>query len=129
MIPVRVDCPHCEVSLMDEAVFLDGNPSIRLRLSMHGEETPLQLSSIYGSFRFHTKTEVKAGEVTGLSCGQCGKSVLTDTGCPVCNAPLASLQLAVGGRVFFCARRGCKSHRIELNDPEKSLAELTRMTG
>lgn len=129
MIPVSVVCPHCETSLMDEEMLLDGNPSIQLLLSLRGVTSPLSLSSIYGSFRFCTDTGVLAGETTGLSCGHCSKSILTDSLCKVCNAPLAALELAVGGRVFFCSRRGCKHHRVELNDPEKSLAELTRMTG
>jgi hypothetical protein len=111
---------------MDEAIQLDGQPSIRLLLRFAGQEAVLQLSCIYGSFRFQTGVEVPAGEVTELACPACGKSVVTDSVCDVCSARQARLRMVVGGDVFFCSRRGCKHHKVDVVDLEKTLVELMR---
>jgi len=111
---------------MDEESHLDGNSAIVLTMHYRGQTAPLQLSSIYGSFRFAVDEEVEPGSVTELLCPRCHRSVLIGSACKVCAARLARLRLAVGGEVFFCSRRGCKFHHIELSDPENSLVELTR---
>jgi len=126
VIPIAVRCPHCNMDLMDDQFPLDGLPSIRLILIRGGQEHDLRLSSIYGSFRYHTEAEVEFGEPTVVTCPGCKKTILTDSVCHVCQAWMGKLLLNVGGSVFFCSRRGCKYHRIELLDPERSLVELTR---
>jgi len=125
MIPLAVECPHCGIDLMDDEQLLDGQPSIRLRLLYRGEESALLLSSIYGSFRFKTEKEVTPGDETSIVCPSCRNSIVTDSACNICGAMFGRLRLAVGGDVFFCSRRGCKNHKVELVDLERSLIELT----
>jgi hypothetical protein len=126
MFPVSVHCPNCDASLMDRGQLIDGYPGISLTLNYLGEQSPLLLSSIYGSFRYASKSPVVAGDFTELLCPHCGKSLITDSPCEVCTAPLAMLHLSVGGDVLFCSRRGCKVHRAETDDLERSMIDLTR---
>lgn len=128
MFPVSVHCPHCGSSLMDDGQLIDGHSAISLTLHYLGEKTPLLLSSIYGSFRYASKCPVVAGDFTELLCPHCDRSIITDSPCEVCTAPLAMLHLSVGGDVLFCSRRGCKVHRAETEDLERSMIELTRAT-
>jgi hypothetical protein len=128
MFPVSARCPHCQASLMAEGALIDGYPAIALSLEYLGEETPLRLSSIYGSFRYASQTPVVAGDITELKCPHCGKSLITDSPCDVCTAPMAMLHLEVGGDVLFCSRRGCKVHRAETDDLERSMIALTQGT-
>lgn len=111
---------------MDQDEPLDGQPSIRLNMSYREQKSSLRLSSIYGSFRFKTPVEVMPGDATELFCPHCDATVLADVPCDICSAPLGKLRLAVGGDVYFCSRRGCKAHKVEFVDLEKSLTELTR---
>ncbi len=124
MIPVAVSCPTCGRDLMDDSVNLDGNPSIRVNFKLGEEKGELHLSSIYGSFRYLTEVKVGAGDVTDLYCPHCNALLNTDRPCGVCGAPLAHLKLEVDGEVFFCSRRGCKTHNIELRDLEGSLERM-----
>ena len=126
MFPVSVHCPHCDASLMDPNRLIDGYPAIALLLHYLEERTPLLLSPIYGSFRYASRSPVGAGDLTELLCPHCEKSLVTDSPCEVCTAPLAMLHLSVGGDVLFCSRRGCKVHRAETDDLERSMIELTR---
>lgn len=124
MIPLVVSCPLCGEDLMDNDTLLDGHPSVGVNLLYNGVETPLHLSSIYGSFRFDTPTAVDIGDVTDILCRHCSQSLVTDTPCEICKANLGRMRMAVDGDVFFCSRRGCKGHKVELRDLEESLAIL-----
>ena len=124
MLPLKVICPCCEADLMDHETVLDGNASIGLNLRLSEEVFPLHLSSIYGSFRFDTNVQVGMGEQTELFCPACDHALVVKKECDICAASLAMLALAVDGDVYFCSRRGCKNHKVELRDPERSLGEL-----
>jgi hypothetical protein len=126
MFPIAAQCPLCSANLMDEAVYVDGHPSVRVVLRYGGKESVLHLSAIYGSFRFVSEVPVGAGDETELLCEHCGQTLVTDSRCEVCSAALCFLHLTVGGDVLFCSRRGCKYHRAETDDLERSLIELTR---
>lgn len=124
MIPLVVSCPLCGADLMDHDTWLDGHPSIGLNLLYKGVVSPLHLSSIYGSFRFDTRTTVEIGDATDLLCPHCSGSLIADTQCDACKARMGRLRLAVEGDVYFCSRRGCKGHKVDLQDFENSLAQL-----
>ena len=109
---------------MDHETVLDGNPSIGLNLKQGDEHFPLHLSSIYGSFRFDTNALIGMGEQTDLFCPACSRSLVIRRECEICSASLAMLALDVDGDVYFCSRRGCKNHKVELRDLERSLGEL-----
>jgi len=124
MVPVRVSCPRCGASLMDETHPLDGQPSIRVVVVANGDEGVLHLSSLYGSFRFDTSMAVDQGDTVLMKCPHCSGVLVTDTPCLVCRASMVKLGLDVGGEVFFCSRRGCKGHKVELIDLERAMELL-----
>lgn len=124
MIALNVACPHCRHSLMDAEHKLDGNPSIRLLLRVGTDERALNLSSLYGSFRYETDAAVGLGTLTELVCPHCRAGLVVDASCDVCGARMGRLSLEVDGEVYFCSRRGCKGHKVELRDLEKSLSAL-----
>lgn len=124
MIPLNVTCPHCGEDLMDTGSKLDGHPSIRLNLKSAGGQGPLWLSALFGSFRYETPVTVDAGEQVEMFCPRCSAALGTPQVCTVCGARMARLRMDVGGDVFFCLRKGCKSHKVELVDLEASLEAL-----
>lgn len=124
MIPLAVRCPFCGASLMDAQSLIDGQPSIRVNMSLQGRQGALHLSSIYGSFRFDSSAPIGDGEVAELACPHCSRSLVTDAECEICQAPMARMKLEVDGEVFFCSRKGCKVHKVELIDLERSLELL-----
>ncbi len=109
---------------MDETHPLDGQPSIRVLVETSGNQGVLHLSSLYGSFRFDTSLPVHQGDTVTMTCPHCGTSLVTDTPCHVCRASMVTLGLEVGGEVFFCSRRGCKGHKVELIDLERAMELL-----
>ena len=121
MIPLRVHCGHCDASLMEESHPIDGQPSIRILLGTRDGENELFLSCLYGSFRFETGAAVSRDEITRFRCPHCGESLVTGAPCGTCEAPVAALALAGGGSVDFCTRRGCKGHRLNVEDPTQLL--------
>ena len=124
MIALAVLCPYCRKSLMDSEKTLDGNPSILVTLRAGGADSPLNLSALYGSFRYDTQAAVALGEETELLCPHCRTTLVTDARCDVCKARNCRMSLELDGEVYFCSRRGCKNHKVELRDLEKALGSL-----
>lgn len=124
MVPLRVNCPICSHTLMDSSRKLDGFDSVLLHINLSGKVVDLRLSSIFGSFRFESGQPLVDGDITEPHCPSCGQSLLAPQPCQVCSAPMARLGLEADGHVLFCARKGCKNHKVELYDLEKSLDVL-----
>lgn len=121
MIRVRVKCGRCSKSLMDEPVQIDGCPSIRVIAKCGAKTGDLNLSSIYGSYRIKCEVDLKKGAIARLFCPHCKKEMVGSRRCEKCEAPMTPLALQEGGLVQICARRGCKKHCIEFEDPEAEL--------
>ena len=102
---------------MDESHPIDGQPSIRVLLGTSEGEDILFLSCLYGSFRYETGAPVPRDEVTRFRCPSCSESMMAVGPCAICGAPMAGLALAGEGSVDFCTRRGCKGHRLNMDDP------------
>ncbi len=126
MIPLIVSCPLCGENLMDGEAKLDGHPSIALHMHSSAGQGPMRLSALFGSFRYETPVGVEPGEQVEMFCPGCLKNLGTPQVCTVCGAKMARLRMDVGGDVFFCLRKGCKSHKVELVDLEASLEMLYR---
>jgi hypothetical protein len=105
---------------MDATHPIDGQPSVQVLLGTREGEDLLFLSCLYGSFRFETGAPVSRDEVTRFRCPHCAESLVTDAACGTCGAPMAGLSLSEGS-VDFCTRRGCKGHRLNVDDPTKLL--------
>jgi len=101
---------------MDASHPIDGQPSVRVLLGTRDGEDVLYLSCLYGSFRYDTGAPVSRDEITRFRCPRCGESLVSGEACDICGAPTAVLDLEGDGSVMFCARRGCKGHRLNVDD-------------
>lgn len=121
MIQVSVKCPKCGKSLMNASHRLDAKPSIMITLSYAGKKAPLFLSSLYGSYAADTSINIPPGKIAGFRCPQCKGDLKSTRKCERCSAQMVAFDLKQGGQVQICARRGCKKHVLEFQDPECEL--------
>lgn len=115
LLLLDVCCPNCQASLTrGEQVVLHAHvPEPR-------QEGEVRLSALFGDYSVQTDLVIPDGAVTDFLCPSCERSVMVETACKLCGAPQASLNLAGGGSLEFCARRGCRGHALggfgELDD-------------
>jgi len=82
----------------------------------------VRLSSLYGDFQIESSFMIPDGAVVQFSCPYCQEDLTSSRMCEECDAPMVALEMVGGGNIQFCAKRGCKKHWIEFEDPEKELA-------
>jgi hypothetical protein len=121
MLQLSVNCFNCRKSLEDDKVLLDDLPSVKTKVISEGGEGYVYLSSTYGNFHVKTDIPLKDGEVVEFYCPYCGESLKTTENCEVCFAPMIRVDIDAGGRIDFCARKGCENHHIEFADFSKDL--------
>lgn len=114
IFPIEVNCPHCNRSLMDESLRLDGYPSIEVVISCEGQEGWLRLSCLYGSYNSLTELNIPAGAIVKFQCPHCRVELPSTSNCPLCTAPLVPMLVYGGGIIQICSRRGCKHHMLDL---------------
>jgi predicted RNA-binding Zn-ribbon protein involved in translation (DUF1610 family) len=114
MLVLALCCPQCG------AVLTEGN---RVRLDGHVARTHQQgeafLSAVFGGSRgveadvtLETDLALEGGDVIDFSCPRCEASLMLPLACKVCGATMASLNIAQGGYLEFCSRRGCKAQAL-----------------
>jgi len=123
-IALQIKCPVCQKSLMDRHHKLDGHPSVSLVAQLKGRKGWLRLSSLYGSYAVESELDLPDGAVARLSCLHCGSELASTFHCDQCQAPLVPLAMAEGGRVYICARKGCRKHFLEFEDMDEALAKF-----
>lgn len=117
-IEVVVKCPNCGKSLMNDAVLVDDLPSIELEAVIQNQHGHIYLSQIYGSFnKTFDGVEDVPDAVVQCSCPACHELLPIVKTCS-CKAPVASVNLELGGSVNFCTRNGCKAHSLEFENPD-----------
>jgi hypothetical protein len=121
---VTLKCPHCKISLMNEAVEINDFPSIRIRIQYSEGEGALYLSSVYGSYDIVSEVNVPENEIAKFLCPSCKAFLLLERECEECGAPLAFFELESGGKVQVCTRRGCQYHTIEYSDKSQKISVL-----
>ncbi|MBN2591890.1 MAG: NAD(P)H-dependent oxidoreductase subunit E [Sedimentisphaerales bacterium] len=114
IFPVKVNCPHCNRSLMDETFAIDGYPSIKVNISHNHEAGCLRLSCLYGSNEASTELEVPKETVVKFYCPQCGVEIQSTSDCAICGAPMVPMLVNGGGIVKICSRRGCRNHSLDV---------------
>lgn len=119
MFSVKVKCPHCHKSLMNEAVPIDEKPSIQLNIEYVNHRGTIWLSSVYGSYNHKITFEMPENAIGNFSCPHCNKKFSGSLTCPKNNAPMVQLDLEGGGHVHFCTRKGCKEHHVEFDDSSR----------
>jgi predicted RNA-binding Zn-ribbon protein involved in translation (DUF1610 family) len=118
VIALSVRCPHCDESLMDEHHLLNNKPSIRLRIeTTRMQKGMIWLSSIYGDYNYSCEFLIPDSDVVKLFCPHCGENLKRKAvTCDICEAPIISFNVDVGGRVSVCSRNGCRNHYVVFDD-------------
>ena len=124
LVSLRVKCPVCGHSLMDEKRPIDNCPSIRMKVDIGEESGIINLSSVWESYNFLCTIETPKGEILNLSCPHCNSAIKGKTDCEVCEAPMIPLDLELGGDVCICSRKGCRSHFVKFVDFSFALKQL-----
>lgn len=124
LISLKVKCPHCGKSLMDHTLFLNGKPSIKLRVEQGGSQGIINLCSTYGCFDKQSTIELKKGEVVKLSCMHCKKELSGKNFCDLCGASIVDFELDKGGKVHVCSRVGCEKHYVSFEDIYSTLTSF-----
>jgi NADH-quinone oxidoreductase subunit E len=114
IFPIDVSCPHCNRSMMDESVAIDGYPSIKVNISSDHEHGWLRLSCLYGSYNISTELDVPMDTVVKFHCPHCHVELPSTSNCAMCKAPMVPLLVRGGGIVKICSRRGCKNHILDV---------------
>ncbi len=114
IFPIEVSCPHCNRSLMDETLAIDGYPSIRVTISFNHEDGWLRLSCLYGSYHVSTELNVPTDTVVKFHCPHCRVELSSTSDCSMCRAPMVPMLVYGGGIVQICSRRGCTNHLLDL---------------
>ena len=125
-ISINVKCPHCNKLLMDSERLVDHKPGIRLTIENAKKKGTIVLSSIYGSYNYLCDIELTVGETVKLFCPHCKKEISDQTKCNLCNAPMVSFLMDIGGIVNICSRIGCKNHFVEIVDLSSALKKLDK---
>jgi len=103
---------------MDEDKLINNRPSIRTEIQTSIKQKGyLWLSSIYGDYNVLSEFPIVEGDVVDFYCPYCHESLKRKkVECDVCSAPIAFMNVDVGGRVSFCTRSGCKNHYVVFED-------------
>ncbi|MCX7045602.1 MAG: NAD(P)H-dependent oxidoreductase subunit E [Candidatus Sumerlaeota bacterium] len=114
IFPIEVSCAHCERTLMDPAVAIDGYPSVKVAISVGPKRGWLRLSALYGSYNVSTEYDISMNTVVDFYCPHCEMELTDSCECLVCGAAMVSLAVRGGGVLQICSRRGCKGHMLDL---------------
>jgi predicted RNA-binding Zn-ribbon protein involved in translation (DUF1610 family) len=128
-ISLKVSCPYCMQSLMDEETKLHGFPSIKLNIKTENDRGTIRLCSVYECFDHQSDIPIAKGEIVEFSCPHCNKELLVKEECHLCDAPMVSLSLATGGRVNICSRKGCSNHYVAFQDLSTELSNFYQYFG
>ncbi|UCE35797.1 MAG: NAD(P)H-dependent oxidoreductase subunit E [Deltaproteobacteria bacterium] len=114
VIPVQVNCPRCNHSLMDPSHPIDDHPSIRVTISFGRKHGWHRLSSLYGSYNFESEHHRPLGVVAHYFCPHCHTELIGASECPECSATMVPMIVHGGGIAQVCPRRGCKGHMLDV---------------
>jgi len=105
MLVLELCCPQCGATLTEGSrVRLDGH------VRRTHEQREVSLSAVFGDDRAEADPTLQEGDVVDLGCPRCEASLMLPLACKLCGAAMASLNIAKGGTLEFCTRRGCKAH-------------------
>ena len=107
LLVLALCCPQCGAALTE---------GTRLRLDGHARRThqegSVSLSAVFGDYSVEADLTLEEGDVVDYSCPKCEASLMLPLACKLCGASMASLNIAKGGYVEFCSRRGCRAHAL-----------------
>ena len=126
LISLQVKCPICHKSLMYEENLVDNKPAVKLKIAIDSKKGTIWLSSIYGSYNFHSDIDVPEGKIATFECPHCKSQIPSEKKCEKCSSPLIHLYLLDGGKVNICSKAGCKNHSVEFQDFKTALNHVYR---
>ena len=124
LISLKVKCPTCHTSLMDDQNSINNEPGVKLNIYINDKKGIIWLSSIYGSYNFHSDLHIHDEEIRIFECPHCKTQIVSDKKCDVCFSPLVQLNLLDGGKVSLCSKAGCKNHSVEFQDMTTALGHI-----
>ncbi len=124
LISLKVKCPVCHAHLMDKDNLIDNEPGVKLNIYINDKKGTIWLSSIYGSYNYHSDIDIPENEVGVFECPHCKSQIMSDKKCEECSSPLVQLNLLDGGKVHICSKAGCKNHSVEFQDINTALGHL-----
>lgn len=124
LISLKVKCPVCGHSLMNENKLIDNCPSIQVGVDIDEKKGIINLSSVYESYNFMCDIETPECEVVRLFCPHCNSEIKSKTVCDICKAPMIPFDLELGGNVTICSRIGCQNHFVKFVDFSFALKKL-----
>ena len=68
LIALKINCPHCEKSLMDAQTLIDNMPGVKLDVAFDDQHGVIHLSSIYGSYNYTANIKIPLGKEVSFSC-------------------------------------------------------------
>ncbi len=121
LIALKINCPHCEKSLMDTQTLIDNMPGVKLNVSFDDQHGVIHLSSIYGSYNYTANIKIPLGKEVTFSCPHCKDSIVSELKCDECQAHMVPLKIKDNGLVRICSRAGCKKHNVEFEELSRAL--------
>lgn len=123
LLLLEVHCPNCSAKLTaGEQVVLSA------RVVSTGQDGEYRLSALFGDSRVESDLAVGDGDALVFACPSCERSLTVEAPCGLCGGPLASVDLAGGGALEVCGRRGCRGHALGgYGDPDEMTDLLNRM--
>jgi len=114
VFPIEVSCARCNHTLIDPRHTLDGQPPIRVTVSVGHKHGSLLLSSLYGSYSVSSDIDIPEDTIVQVFCPHCHVELIGGAKCGECGAPMIPMIVRGGGVVQICSRRGCKGHILDL---------------
>lgn len=129
LMSLRLKCPICGRSLMDQEQLIDNVPGIHLNIECHGQKGDIWLSSIYGSYNYKATIDLPKDKIAKFHCPHCHDQITSKTECMTCGADMVPFYLDMGGKVSICSRSGCKNHFVEFEDLSIALRKFYQEYG
>jgi hypothetical protein len=123
LLVLQLSCPQCKTGLTQGTkIVLDAY------VKETGKEGPMTLSAVFGDYSVETELPLQEGATVDFRCPRCEASLMLPITCKICGASMASLNLAGGGYIEFCSRRGCRGHAIGgVGDIDEMMSLMNRM--
>jgi two-component system NtrC family sensor kinase len=111
-------CPKGH-SLMDNAVKIDGMPTIKVKTVIDKNEGYINVDPIYGRHRNNYGIKLEKNKEIAVSCSKCNISLLKkEKKCPECGAPQYTLEIPGKGQLHGCCRKDCYWQHWEVVEKE-----------
>jgi len=120
-VSIHVKCPLCKTSLMDNEHLLNAKPSIKLNIELGNSRGIIRLCSIYDCYDHDSDMDISDVDIAIFSCPHCNQILNTLEKCDICDAPIVSFALDIGGKVAICSRKGCTKHYVTFENPHDAV--------